>query len=48
MRAHAHANPRGRHGEHRYRLEDWGLARDAVHDTFRFYTERCGVRPEPA
>jgi hypothetical protein len=43
MRSHAAANPRGRHGEHRYRLEDWGLARGTVHAAFRFYTERCGV-----
>jgi hypothetical protein len=44
--AYAHANPRGKHGEHRYRLEDWGLDRAAVHDAFRTYTERCGVRLE--
>ena len=46
IRAWAGANPRGKHGEHRYRLEDWGLDRPAVHETFRFYTERCGVRLE--
>ena len=33
--AHAAANPRGRHGEHRYRLEDWGLDRAGVHAAFR-------------
>jgi Sulfotransferase family len=44
--AYAAANPRGRHGEHRYRLEDWGLDRARVHETFRFYTDRCGVRLE--
>jgi hypothetical protein len=43
---HARANPRGKHGEHRYRLEDWGLDRAAVHGAFRVYTERCGVRLE--
>jgi hypothetical protein len=48
LRAHAAANPRGRHGEHRYRLEEWGLERGAVHAAFRFYTERCGVRLEDA
>lgn len=48
MRAHAAANPRGRHGEHRYRLADWGLGREAVRDAFRSYTERCGVRLEGA
>ena len=48
VRAYVAANPRGRHGEHRYRLGDWGLDRAAVHDAFRFYTERCGVRREDA
>jgi hypothetical protein len=48
MRAHAAANPRGRHGEHRYRLEDWGLDRAAVDAAFRFYAERCGVERETA
>jgi hypothetical protein len=46
MAAHAAAHPRGRHGEHRYRLEDFGLEREGVHAAFRFYTERCGVRLE--
>jgi hypothetical protein len=46
MRAHAAAHPRGRHGEHRYRLEDFGLDRGAVHGAFRFYLDRCGVRLE--
>jgi hypothetical protein len=44
--AFAAAHPRGRHGEHRYQLADWGLAREAVHETFRFYSERCGVTLE--
>jgi len=44
--AYAAAHPRGRHGEHRYRLEDWGLERAAVRAAFRFYTDRCGVRLE--
>jgi hypothetical protein len=48
IRAWAAAHPRGRHGEHRYRLEDWGLALSAVHESFRSYTERCGVRLEDA
>ena len=46
--AYAAAHPRGRHGEHRYRLEDWGLDRGGVHTAFRGYTERCGVRLEEA
>jgi hypothetical protein len=44
--AHAAANPRGRYGEHRYRLEDWGLDRAGVHAAFAFYTDRCGVKSE--
>jgi hypothetical protein len=48
MAEHARANPRGRHGEHRHRPEDWGLARGAVREAFRFYTERCGVALEDA
>ena len=41
--AYAAAHPRGRLGEHRYRLEDWGLDRAGVHAAFSFYTDRCGV-----
>ena len=44
--AHATAHPRGRLGDHRYRLEDWGLDRPGVHAAFSFYTERCGVQAE--
>jgi hypothetical protein len=48
IRAWVDANPRGRHGEHRYRLADWGLDRARVHESFRFYIDRCGVRLEAA
>ncbi len=44
--AHAAANPRGRHGGHHYRLEDWGLERAGVHAAFSFYTDRFGVEVE--
>jgi Sulfotransferase family len=44
--AYAAAHPRGRLGEHRYRLEDWGLDRAGVHAAFSFYTDRCGVERE--
>ena len=44
--AHAAARPRGRHGDHRYRLEDWGLDGAGVHAAFSFYTDRCGVKSE--
>jgi hypothetical protein len=46
LRDYAGAHPRGSHGEHRYRLEDWGIDRAAVRSEFRFYTDRCGVRLE--
>ena len=46
LAAWAAAHPRGRHGEHRYRLADWGLERAGVRAAFRSYTERCGVRLE--
>jgi len=46
LAAWAAAHPRGRHGEHRYRLEDWGLDRTGVHDAFRSYTTTCDVKLE--
>lgn len=44
--AHARANPRGQHGTHPYRLEDYGLDRATVWNAFDFYLARCGVRRE--
>jgi hypothetical protein len=44
--AHAAAHPRGRLGEHHYRLEDWGLDRAGVRAAFAFYTDQCGVKRE--
>jgi hypothetical protein len=46
LRAHAAANPRGKHGAHHYRLADFGLDAGAVRAAFRAYTQRCGVREE--
>jgi hypothetical protein len=46
MRAHAAANPRGKHGAHAYRLADFGLDGTEVRAAFRAYVERCGVRLE--
>ena len=37
------ANPRGRHGEHRYALEDYGLDAAAVRGAFAFYIDRFDV-----
>ena len=45
---YARAHPRGRHGEHQHRPEDWGLARGAVREAFQLYVERCGVALEDA
>jgi hypothetical protein len=46
MRTWIAANPRAKHGEHHYTLEEFGLAADSVRAAFRFYTERCGVALE--
>lgn len=39
-------NPRGKHGEHRYTLADWGLDDATVRGAFDFYIDRCNVRVE--
>ncbi len=43
MREWIAANPRAKHGEHHYTLEEFGLTAESVRAAFRFYTERCGV-----
>jgi len=48
MRAWAEAHPRGRHGEHRYRLADFGLDAADLGARFAFYRERFGAALEPA
>jgi hypothetical protein len=40
MRAFIDANPKGKHGEHRYTPEDYGVEPDAVRRDFRDYIER--------
>jgi hypothetical protein len=40
---HARANPRGAHGTHRYRLEDYGLSRDQVRERFAPYCDRFDI-----
>ena len=37
MRRFRDANPRGRHGEHAYRPEDYGLSAAAIRDRFADY-----------
>jgi hypothetical protein len=39
-------NPQGRHGAHRYRLEDFGLDARALAPRFEPYRERFGVARE--
>lgn len=39
MRRHCEANPRGRHGEHAYRPEDYGLTPAGIRDRFAAYLE---------
>jgi hypothetical protein len=46
MRAHVEANPRHKHGEHRYALEEYGLDRGAVRERLAPYLARFGLDPE--
>jgi hypothetical protein len=39
MQAFRAANPRGRHGEHAYRPEDYGLSAGQIRDRFAEYLE---------
>jgi hypothetical protein len=43
MQDWAGENPRGKHGEHRYRLEDFGLDPDEVRARYAFYRKRFDV-----
>jgi hypothetical protein len=38
LHSHIEANPKGKHGRHDYRLEDYGLSREMIADRFEFYT----------
>ncbi|RLQ23057.1 sulfotransferase [Seongchinamella sediminis] len=38
FRAHIDANPKGKHGRHEYRLEEYGLTRELIDRRFAFYT----------
>lgn len=46
MRAYLAAKPRGRHGEHRYRLEDFGLDRERLRRGYAAYCARFDVPAE--
>jgi hypothetical protein len=39
-------NPKGKRGKHEYRLDDYGLERDAVEDVFRDYINRFDIPRE--
>ncbi len=43
LRRFHEANPRGRHGEHAYALEDWGLDAGEIRERFRPYVEAYDV-----
>lgn len=47
MRAFLAANPRDKHGRHRYRLADAGLDEARERERFAFYQEAYGVPSEP-
>jgi hypothetical protein len=46
MRACLAARPRGRHGAHRYALEDFGLDRDELDARYSHYMQRYDVPRE--
>ena len=48
MRAWTLAHPQGRHGQHGYSLEGYGLDARAMSESFREYRERFGVPEERA
>ena len=48
MKGWATEHRRGRHGEHRYSLADFGLRADEVRERFRFYLERFDIPEEEA
>jgi hypothetical protein len=47
MRDFLTRNPQGKHGQHRYSLEQFGLSRPAVEARFAGYCRRFGVTSEP-
>jgi hypothetical protein len=46
MREFLAANPKDKHGAHRYGLEEFGLDPQTERQRYRFYTEGFGVEPE--
>ena len=48
MRGYLAENPRAGHGVHDYSLASFGLDAETVSQTFKRYSERFGIRPEPS
>ena len=48
MREWIEAHPQGRHGQHGYSLDRYGLDAKRMSETFREYRERFGVPEERA
>lgn len=46
LRAWREANPRGKHGDHRYHVSDFGITDDAVRERFARYIRHFSVRTE--
>jgi hypothetical protein len=46
MRAWHAVNPTGKHGEHHYRAEEFGLSEGVLRERFAAYLERFGVERE--
>ncbi len=46
MAGFRHENPRGKHGEHRVALSDWGLEADEIRGRFRTYIDLFRIPPE--
>ena len=38
MQSYIDANPKGKHGRHEFRLQDYGLTRELISERFAFYT----------
>lgn len=45
MRAFIDANPKGKHGEHRYTPEEYGVQPDVVRQDFRKYIDHFDLMP---
>lgn len=46
MTRYVRDKPRGKHGSHRYSLEDYGIEKSWVHERYRTYMEEYGVEAE--